>query len=91
MGDKSMDTQQYEDDSCKVTPEAMPTQKQYSEGHDEQLDKKYDENYDKTSKDQYDQASQLDMSPLSQESQVSWRCLDAERHWSKKYWTNHGV
>lgn len=92
MGDKSMDTQQYEDDSCKVTPEAMPTHKQCGEGHDEQLDKKYDEQYDKQSKDQYDQAPQLDMSPLSQESQVSWRYLGAERaNRLMKCRTNDGV
>ena len=71
MGDKSMDTQQYDDDSCKVTPEAMPTHKQYGEGHDEQLDKE--------SKDQYDPVSQVDMSPMSQETQVSWRRLGAKR------------
>lgn len=71
MGDKSMDTQQYEDDSCRVTPEAMPIHKQYNEEHEEQIDKQ--------NKDQYDPVSQLDMSPLSQESQVSWSCFSNER------------
>ena len=93
MGDKSMDTQQYDDGSCKVTPEAMPTHKQYGEGHDEQIDKKYDEQYDKESKDQYDPVSQVNMSPLSQETQVSSRCLSAKKkcHRLMKYQTNDGA
>lgn len=79
MSDKSMEnTRQDEDDSCKVTPEAMLTYKQYGEGNDEQYDKQYDEKYNQR-KEQYAPVSELDMSPVSQESQVSWRCFGAER------------